>query len=39
VAAEGHRTFRQNIDTPIAFAFLKDRIYLFDGETGDRLRY
>jgi hypothetical protein len=39
VAAEGHRTFRQNIDTPIAFAFLKGRIYLFDGETGDRLRY
>ncbi len=24
---------------PIAFTFLKDRIYLFDGETGERLRY
>ena len=39
VVAKGHRTFRQDIDTPIAFTFLKDRIYLFDGEKGDRLRY
>ena len=39
VVAKGHRTFRQAIDTPIAFTFLKDRIYLFDGETGERLRY
>ena len=27
VVAKGHRIFRQNIDTPIAFTFLKDRIY------------
>jgi multiple sugar transport system ATP-binding protein len=39
VVAKGHRTFRQEIGTPIEFTFLKDRIYLFDGETGDRLRY
>jgi multiple sugar transport system ATP-binding protein len=39
VVAKGSRTFRQAIDTSIAFTFLKDRIYLFDGETGDRLRY
>ena len=39
VVAKGSRTFRQNLDTPIAFTFLKDRIYLFDGETGNRLRY
>jgi multiple sugar transport system ATP-binding protein len=39
VVAKGHRTFRQSLGTPIAFTFLKDRIYLFDGETGERLRY
>jgi ABC-type sugar transport system ATPase subunit len=38
VVAKGS-IFRQNIDTPIAFTFLKDRIYLFDGDKGDRLRY
>jgi multiple sugar transport system ATP-binding protein len=39
VVAKGSRTFKQTLDTPIAFTFLKDRIYLFDGESGDRLRY
>ena len=39
VVAKGPRTFRQAIDTPIAFTFLRDRIYLFDGETGNRLQY
>jgi ABC-type polar amino acid transport system ATPase subunit len=39
VVAKGHRTLRQSLGTPIAFTFLKDRIYLFDGETGERLRY
>ncbi len=39
VVAKGHRTFRQSIDTPIVFTFVKDRIHLFDGETGERLRY
>jgi multiple sugar transport system ATP-binding protein len=37
VVAKGARTFRQPLDTPIAFRFPKDRIYLFDGETGTRL--
>jgi multiple sugar transport system ATP-binding protein len=39
VVAKGQRNFRQALNTPISFTFLKDRIYLFDGETGDRLRY
>ncbi len=39
VVARGPRTFRQAVDTPISFKFLRDRIYLFDGETGNRLRY
>ncbi len=37
VVAKGTRTFRQALNTPIAFRFLKDRIFLFDGETGNRL--
>jgi multiple sugar transport system ATP-binding protein len=37
VVAKGPRAFRQPIDTPIAFNFPKDRIYLFDGESGNRL--
>ena len=39
VVAKGHRTFRQSVGTLIAFTFLKGRIYLFDGETGERMRY
>jgi multiple sugar transport system ATP-binding protein len=39
MVAKGARTFRQELNTPIAFRFLKDRLYLFDGETGDRLRF
>ena len=39
VVAKGARTFRQSLDTPIAFTFLKDRIYLFDGESGDRVSF
>ena len=39
VVAKGQRNFRQALNTPISFTFLKDRIYLFDGGTGDRLRY
>ena len=39
VVAKGSRTFKQALNTPIAFTFLRDRIYLFDGETGNRLRY
>jgi multiple sugar transport system ATP-binding protein len=37
VVAKGPRSFRQAIDTPIAFRFPKDRVYLFAGETGQRL--
>jgi multiple sugar transport system ATP-binding protein len=37
VVAKAARSFRQAIDTPIAFNFPPDRIYLFDGETGSRL--
>jgi multiple sugar transport system ATP-binding protein len=37
VVAKGARTYRQQIDTPIAFRFARDRIMLFDGETGERL--
>ncbi len=39
VVAKCQRNFRQALNTPISFTFLKDRIYLFDGGTGDRLRY
>jgi multiple sugar transport system ATP-binding protein len=37
VVAKAARTFRRAIDTPIAFKFPDDRIYLFDGESGVRL--
>jgi multiple sugar transport system ATP-binding protein len=35
--AKGARDFRQEIGTPIAFSFARDRIYLFDGESGARI--
>ncbi|WP_119271869.1 ABC transporter ATP-binding protein [Taklimakanibacter deserti] len=37
VVAKGPRVFRQEVDTPIAFRFGKDRVFLFDGESGSRL--
>ncbi len=37
VVVKGPRDFRQAVDTPIAFKFLKDRAYLFDGETVARI--
>jgi multiple sugar transport system ATP-binding protein len=37
VVAKGARVFRQEVDTPIAFRFGKDRVFLFDGESGSRL--
>ena len=37
VVAKGSRVFRQAIDTPIAFRFAKDRVFLFDAESGNRL--
>jgi multiple sugar transport system ATP-binding protein len=39
VVAKGSRTFKQPVDTPVSFTFLRDRIYLFDEETGNRIRY
>ena len=39
IVAKGARTFKQAIDTPISFTFLRDRIYLFDEESGNRIRY
>jgi multiple sugar transport system ATP-binding protein len=39
VVAKGARAFRQTIDTPIAFRFQKERVFLFDGETGNRLSF
>ena len=37
VVAKGARTFRQEVDTPIAFNFAKGRVFLFDGESGNRI--
>ncbi len=37
VVAKGSRVFRQAIDTPIAFRFAKDRVFLFDAESGNRI--
>jgi multiple sugar transport system ATP-binding protein len=37
VVAKGARVFRQEVDTPIAFRFAKGRVFLFDGESGNRL--
>jgi multiple sugar transport system ATP-binding protein len=37
VVAKGPRAFRQEVDMPIAFRFAKGRVFLFDGESGNRL--
>ncbi len=37
VVAKGARVFRQEVDTPIAFRFANGRVFLFDGESGNRL--
>jgi multiple sugar transport system ATP-binding protein len=37
VVAKGARVFRQEVDTPIAFRFAKGRVFLFDGESGNRI--
>ena len=37
VVAKGSRVFRQEVDTPIAFKFAKGRVFLFDGESGNRI--
>jgi multiple sugar transport system ATP-binding protein len=35
--AKGPRNFRHEIGSPISFDFTQDRIYLFDGDSGQRL--
>ncbi len=37
VVAKGARGFRQEVGTPIAFKFAKGRVFLFDGESGNRI--
>ena len=37
IVAKGPRNFRQELGTPIAFTFAKDRTYLFDGTSGKRI--
>ncbi|MBK1870514.1 ABC transporter ATP-binding protein [Aestuariivirga sp. YIM B02566] len=37
VVAKGSRVFRQEVDTPIAFKFAPGRVFLFDGESGNRI--
>ena len=37
VAAKGHRSFRQELDTPISLSFDTSRCYLFDAASGARI--
>jgi multiple sugar transport system ATP-binding protein len=37
VVAKGPRSFRQELGTPIALTFAKERTYLFDGGSGRRI--
>ena len=37
IVAKATRTFRRDIGAPVRFAFDPDRIYLFDGGSGDRI--
>jgi len=37
VVAKAARNFRQALDTPVALRFGRDRIYLFDTESGNRI--
>jgi multiple sugar transport system ATP-binding protein len=37
IVAKAARNFRAAIDAPVHFGFAKDHIYLFDGETGNRI--
>ncbi len=37
IVAKGARTFRQDLDTPIAFSFDLERCYLFDQASGNRI--
>jgi multiple sugar transport system ATP-binding protein len=37
LTAKVARDFRQAIDTPVGFTVARDRVHLFDGESGERL--
>jgi multiple sugar transport system ATP-binding protein len=39
VVAKGARNFRAEIGEPVHLEFAKDHIYLFDGASGNRIRY
>ncbi|MGF1475489.1 MAG: ABC transporter ATP-binding protein [Geminicoccaceae bacterium] len=39
VSVRADRAFRQPLDTPIGVRFDTERVYLFDGKTGNRLRF
>jgi multiple sugar transport system ATP-binding protein len=38
IVARADRNYRQSIDTPVSLNFDTDRVYLFDTETGQRIR-
>jgi multiple sugar transport system ATP-binding protein len=38
LVARAARNFRQGLDTPVAMNFDLDRVFVFDGETGERIR-
>jgi multiple sugar transport system ATP-binding protein len=38
IIARAGRNFRQDIDTPVTMSFDLERLFVFDGETGDRIR-
>ncbi len=37
IVAKGARNYRAEINAPVHFAFARDHLYLFDGESGDRI--
>jgi multiple sugar transport system ATP-binding protein len=39
IVAKGARTYRAEIGSPVNFEFAKGHIYLFDGVSGDRMRF
>jgi multiple sugar transport system ATP-binding protein len=38
IIARAGRNFRQEIDTPVTMSFDLERVFVFDGETGERIR-
>ncbi len=39
VTAKGDRHFRKAIDATVGLQFIQDRLYLFDPETEQRIRF